>query len=74
MRYEIKQGDCMELIKDNTNVGDVVFDPCAGSGSHLLTAVNLNRRAIGYELNKDYFEIAEKRLKYNETGSQLSLF
>lgn len=28
-----------ELITDNTNVGDTVFDPCAGSGSHLLMAL-----------------------------------
>ncbi len=27
-----------ELILDNSNVNDIVFDPCAGSGSHLLVA------------------------------------
>ena len=27
-----------ELILDNSNEGDIVFDPCAGSGSHLLVA------------------------------------
>ena len=32
-----------ELILDNSNEGDIVFDPCAGSGSHLLVAKENNR-------------------------------
>lgn len=51
-----------ELILDNTNEGDIVFDPCAGSGSHLLVASQLNRYYIGIELNKDYYKIANDRL------------
>lgn len=52
-----------ELIKDNTNVGDIVFDPCMGSGSHLLVAIEEQRNAIGIELDKNYFQIAQNRLK-----------
>ena len=52
-----------ELILDNSNVGDLVFDPCCGSGSHLLVARENNRNFIGIELDEKYFKIAEERLK-----------
>lgn len=51
-----------ELILDNSNEGDIVFDPCTGSGSHLLVAKENNRNWLGVELNERYFEIAENRL------------
>ncbi len=51
-----------ELILDNSNEGDIVFDPCAGSGSHLLVAKENNRQWLGVELNKEYFNIASERL------------
>ena len=51
-----------ELVLDNSNEGDIVFDPCAGSGSHLLVAKENLRRWIGIELNKEYYNIASKRL------------
>jgi len=50
-----------ELILDNSNKGDLILDPCCGSGSHCLNAKELNRRYIGIELNEDYFKIAERR-------------
>lgn len=40
----------------------MVFDPCAGSGSHLLVAKENNRHYIGCELNTEWFEIAQERL------------
>ena len=52
-----------ELILDNSNEGDVVFDPCAGSESHLFVATNSNRRYIGCELKNEYFEISKERLE-----------
>ena len=51
-----------ELILDNSNEGNLVFDPCAGSGSHLLVAKQNNRNYIGCELNTDYYKIANARL------------
>ena len=51
-----------ELILDNSNEGDIVFDPCAGSGSHLLVAKENNRQWLGVELNKEYFNIASERV------------
>ena len=51
-----------ELILDNSNERDIVFDPCAGSGSHLLVAKENNRQWLGVELNREYFNIASERV------------
>lgn len=37
-----------------TDAGDVVIDPCAGSGTTLLAAANLGRRAYGFEIKKNF--------------------
>lgn len=52
-----------DLILDNSNEGDLIFDPCFGSGSHLLVAKNLNRRYSGCELNEESYLVAKKRLE-----------
>ena len=52
-----------ELILDNTNEGDIVFDPCLGSGTTGVACKLNNRSFIGIELNKEYFEIAKSRIK-----------
>ena len=51
-----------DLIKDNTNEGQTVFDPCCGSGSHCFVAKNLGRKYIGVELDRNYFDVAVKRM------------
>lgn len=42
------------LIELFTDVGDVVIDPCAGSGSTLVSALELKRQAYGFEIKKDF--------------------
>lgn len=51
-----------DLIQDNSNIGDVVFDACAGSGSTLYVAHRLGRKVGGVELNKEFYEKAKARL------------
>lgn len=52
------------LIRTFTDENDVVIDPCAGSGTTLLAAKNLRRRAYGFEIKKDFCAKAEKLLSY----------
>ena len=59
------------LIEIFTDPGDVVIDPCAGSGTTLLAAAQLNRRAYGFEIKKDFFNAANDRVLAN---IQKSLF
>ena len=51
------------LVKTYTNEGDIVLDNCMGSGSTGVACINTGRNFIGIELDKQYFEIAEKRIK-----------
>jgi site-specific DNA-methyltransferase (adenine-specific) len=46
------------LIEIFTDEGDVVIDPCAGSGSTLVAAENLHRKAYGFEIKKDFHKQA----------------
>lgn len=46
------------LISTLTDAGDVVIDPCAGSGTTLLAAANCNRKAFGFEIKKDFYKLA----------------
>lgn len=50
------------LIKTYTNENDLVLDNCMGSGSTGVACLNTNRKFIGIELDKTYFEIAKKRI------------
>lgn len=50
------------LIQIFTDKGDVVIDPCAGSGTTLLAAANLGRKAYGFEVNKEFYGGAKDRV------------
>lgn len=50
------------LIEIFTDKGDVVIDPCAGSGTTLLAAANLGRRAYGFEVNKTFYRDAKEKV------------
>jgi len=54
------------LIEIFTDPGDVVIDPVAGSGSTLVAAENLNRKAFGFEIKKDFHRQATKWIEENK--------
>ena len=60
------------LIKTYTKEGELVMDNCMGSGTTAVACLNTNRRYIGFETNKDYYEKSLERIKSNVT--QLTLF
>lgn len=51
------------LIKTYTDEGEIVLDFTMGSGSTGVACQNLNRKFIGIELDKNYFDIATERIK-----------
>jgi len=51
---------CIKLF---SFVGDTVLDPFLGSGTTLIACAETNRIGIGVEINKNYCELAKKRLE-----------
>lgn len=47
------------LISIFTDEGDVVIDPCAGSGSTIVAAERLNRKGYGFEIKKEFYTKAK---------------
>lgn len=50
------------LIEIFTDKDDVVIDPCAGSGTTLLAAVQCGRRAYGFEIKKNFYNEAKSKV------------
>ena len=50
------------LIRIFSDEGDVVIDPCAGSGSTLLAAANMNRKAYGFEIDRKFYQEAQSKV------------
>lgn len=59
------------LIKTYTNEGETVLDNTMGSGTTGVACINTNRNFIGIELDKDYYEMAKKRLINHQKQLQL---
>lgn len=53
----------IEHIKSWTNECDVVLDPFMGSGTTALASIELNRNYIGIEMNEEYFNLINERIK-----------
>ena len=59
------------LIEIFTDKGDVVIDPCCGSGSSLLAAAQMGRKAYGFEIKKDFYKAAKEKVL---SRIQMSMF
>jgi len=55
------------LIKMFTFIGDTVLDPFLGSGTTVKVALELQRNAIGYEINKDFLKIIKEKIGIKES-------
>ena len=60
------------LIEIFTDEGDVVIDPCAGSGTTLRAAYELGRNSYGFEIDRNFYKAAkEKMLVTSENKEQI---
>lgn len=53
------------LIEVLTDEGDVVIDPCCGSGTTLRACMELNRNSYGFEINRDIYKKAKEQMLSN---------
>ena len=51
------------LITIGTRENEIVFDPFIGSGTTAMACIGLNRRYIGCEINKEYYDICKARIE-----------
>ena len=61
------------LIKTYSNEDDVVLDNTMGSGTTGVAAIQCGRKFIGIESDKDYYDIAIKRIRHAEKMKKMSL-
>ena len=50
------------LIYASSNENDIILDPFMGSGTTAIGSLKMNRKFIGFELNKEYYEKSLKRI------------
>lgn len=62
------------LVEAMSNKGDVILDAFMGSGSHGVACINTQRKYIGIEKEKEYFDMSVKRIRQAYLNYQPSLF
>jgi len=53
----------LRIIEKYTSEDDLIVDPYCGTGTTLVASKKLGRNYIGFEIDSEYFKIAEERLK-----------
>ena len=61
-----------KLITIFTDEGDVVIDPCAGSGTTLRACMELNRNSYGFEIDKNFYQRAVNEM-LKEVDTQICI-
>ena len=61
------------LIKTYTNENELVLDNCMGSGTTAIACLNTNRNYVGFELDTNYFNIAQERIKTHIIANELDI-
>jgi len=56
------------LVLASSNEGDLVLDPFSGAGSTQLVAIKQNRHYLGFELDDQYYSIAQQRINEEQTS------
>jgi DNA modification methylase len=59
------------FVLASTKVGGVVLDPFIGSGTTAIACLKEHRHFLGFELNKEYFDIAQRRIALERQQPQL---
>lgn len=62
------------LIETFTDEGDVVIDPCCGSGATLRAAKELGRSAFGFEIDRNFYQRAKDEMLVFPKDKQMSIF
>lgn len=61
------------LIEIFTDPGDVVIDPCCGSGSTLRAAAELGRNAYGFEIDRNFYTRAKNEMLVFDGDGQMEI-
>jgi len=59
------------LIQLYSFKNDIILDPFMGAGTTAVAAITSERHYIGYDINKDYIKLSEKRLEFYKKQTKL---
>ena len=58
---------CKRIISISSKPQDIILAPFAGAGSECLAAKELGRHFIGFELDQNYIDIANRRISASDS-------
>lgn len=57
-----------KILENFSDEGDVIYDPFMGTGTTAIVANSMNRKYIGSEITKEYFDLIEEKIKSEKTN------
>lgn len=61
------------ILENYSKEGDIIFDPFASSGTTAISCINMNRKYILVEKEKEYFDIINKRIERHLDGNLFAM-